>query len=169
MKSLELSIKKIALLGKQNEKENIAFRSFLKGQNSDNVDKIVHRLYKEIIERIDCADCGNCCKTLRPCLTDEEIDRLSRLENVSREEYITRFVEIDDIEDIKYLKDSPCKYLNDAKCTILPNRPADCKSYPHIHKQHITSRTFGIIENYEICPIVFNVFEQLKIELQFKK
>ena len=167
MMHLELDIEKISRISKRKENENYRFRSFLKGQDSGRVDKIVHRLYKEIAEQIDCTDCGNCCKNLRPSVTDTEIDLLSKIDNISHEDFETRFIEQDEIDQVKFLKDTPCKYLVDKKCAIYRERPLDCKSYPHIHKKSFNSRTLGVLNNLEICPIVFNVFERLKMEFRF--
>ena len=164
---LELDINTIAQIGEQKEKENYEFRIFLKGQDSDTVDKVVHRLNKEISSQIDCQACGNCCKSLRPCVTDSEIDNLSKIDNMSQTDFEAKFVKKDDFEDIKYLKDMPCKYLKDKSCSIYPNRPKDCKSYPHTHKADFSSRTLGMIDNYGICPIVYNVYERLKTELKY--
>jgi uncharacterized protein len=164
---LELDIEKINRISKQKENENYKFRDFLKEQDSDRVDKIVHRLYKEIAEQIDCTNCGNCCKNLSPCVTDNEIDILSKTDNILHEAFVTRFIEQDEINHVKYLKDTPCKYLVDKRCVIYADRPLDCKSYPHIHKKYFISRTLDVINNFGICPIVFNVFERLKIEFRF--
>jgi uncharacterized protein len=168
MKPLELNVEKIAKISEQKEDENYNFRSFLKVQDSKKTDQIVHQLNKVIEAQIDCTLCGNCCKSLRPGVTDSEIDCLSGIDNISREDFIANFIDQDDVENIKYLKDAPCKYLAGTKCSIYAQRPSDCSSYPHIHKDGFTSRTFIMIENYGICPIVFNVFENLKIELGFK-
>jgi hypothetical protein len=35
-------------------------------------------------------------------------------------------------------------------------------------RTNFVNRTVGILQNYEICPIVFNVYESLKIELKWK-
>jgi len=161
---LELDIEKINRISKQKENENYKFLSFLKGQDSDRVDKIVHRLYREIAEQIDCTDCGNCCKNLRPRVTDTEIDILSKIDNLLHEDFVTKFIEQDEIDHVNYLKDTPCKYLVDKKCVIYTDRPFDCRSYPHIHKKYFNSRTLDVINNFGICPIVFNVFERLKME-----
>lgn len=168
MKQLELDIEKIAIIGEQKEEENYNFRAFLKGLDFEHVDKIVHRIDKDVRTQIDCKKCGNCCKTLRPCVTDSEIETLSQIDNLIQHEFQSRFVEIDDFEEIKYLKDTPCKYLVDKSCSIYTNRPEDCKSYPHTQKDEFITRTLGLIENFGICPIVFNLFEQLKQELDFK-
>lgn len=168
MVSLELNIEKIEQIRKMKENENLRFRTFLKGQDNKKVDRVVHRLYEEIESQIDCTKCGNCCKTLRPCMTNKEIETLRIIDKVSREYFIENFTEQDDLEDIKYLKNTPCKYLSNKECSIYDLRPMDCKSYPHIHKKHFNSRTLGMMENYGICPIVFNVLESLKMEFEFR-
>jgi Fe-S-cluster containining protein len=165
---IEIDIERISQISKRKESENLRFRTFLKVKGNDNLDNLVHRLNKEIESQIDCTKCGNCCINLRPCLTKNEIEKLSKIDNVSRDFFIDNYTEQDKFENIKYLKNIPCKYLSDKKCSIYIDRPDDCKSYPHIHKPKINSRTLGVIENYGICPIVFNVFERLKIEFRFR-
>ena len=168
MMNLELNIERIKQISKARKAENYEFRAFLKGLDSVKVDKIVHKLNNEIVSRIDCRECGNCCRLLRPYLTVTEIEVLSQIDNISKKEYIQKYVKKDDIEETKYLKVTPCRYLNDKSCTIYESRPFDCESYPHTHKKDFTSRTWGMIANYEICPIVFNLFELLKQKLNFK-
>ncbi len=167
MKRLELNIEKIASISEQKEDENYNFRVFLKGQDFEKIDKIVHRLDKEISSLIDCTKCGNCCRSLKPGLTETEIDKLSRIDNLTKSEFIAKFVETDDLDGTKYLKDTPCKYLSENICSIYANRPENCKTYPYTQKPQFISRTLTMIENYGICPIVFNLFEQLKEELNY--
>lgn len=165
---LELNIEKIEQIRKMKENENLRFRTFLKGRDDKKVDRIVHRLNEEIEKQIDCTKCGNCCKTLRPCVTNKEIETLIAIDKVSREYFNEHFTEQDDFEDIKYLKNTPCKYLSNKKCSIYDLRPLDCKSYPHIRKKQFNSRTLSMMGNYGICPIVFNVIESLKMEFEFR-
>ena len=165
---IELDIEKINHISKLKEKENLNFRAFLKGQDDEKVDRIVHRLNKEVESQIDCTDCGNCCKNMRPCVTNNEIDTLTVIDKVSREYFIENFTEHDDLENIKYLKDTPCKYLSGKKCSIYGVRPKDCIAYPNIHKRSFNSRSLSMIDNYGICPIVFNVLERLKMEFRFR-
>jgi Fe-S-cluster containining protein len=169
MRKLELNLEKIKEAGKTNEDENFRFRIFLKGMDSDKVDRIVHKLNEELTTEIDCQECGNCCQSLRPTVSNAEIERLSKIESISKVDFMHKFVEKDDSEeDCKYLKAIPCQYLNDKSCTIYEDRPKDCRSYPHTHKKDFTSRTFEMIDNYEICPIVYNLVERLKAEVNFR-
>ena len=168
MNPLEFNLDKIRPLAKSNENQNYRFRSFLKMQDSEKIDRIVHRLDREIREQIDCTLCGNCCTELSPRLSNSEIDHLAQIESISREEFVQKFVESDPVEGDYFLKGKPCKYLCEKKCSVYSNRPEDCKSYPHTHKKDFNTRTLGIIENYGICPIVFNIFERLKLEMHFR-
>ncbi len=150
---LEENIKKIEQIARQKAKENRAFRSYLEGLDSEKIDKIVHRIYEEIVSQIDCTACGNCCMNLRPEASHMEL---------------SRFVEEKDIEAFMYLKGFPCKYLKEKKCTDYLNRPEECRSYPYMDRDEFVKRIPGVLQNYEICPIVFNVFELLKIELGWR-
>lgn len=168
MKTLEIDLNRIKQISKENEDENFRFRSFLKGKDSDKVDRIVHRLYKEIVNKIDCTQCGNCCNIFTTTITDKEIDVLAKNDNFSRDYFIENFTMLDEFENLRYLKDVPCKYLSGKKCSIYDIRPGACRSYPHIHKNSFNSRTLGVLSNCEVCPIVFNVWESLKEEFRFR-
>lgn len=165
---LELDLEVIRREGEKKEKENYTFQRFLKNRGSEKVDAIAHRLNKEITENIDCTRCGNCCKFLRPTLTEEEIKRLARIDNVSPEAFEKQNVAKDTLDNTKYLNLAPCKYLEDKKCTIYSDRPEDCRSYPHTHIPDFVFRTLGMIANYSYCPIVYNLIEQMKMEMGFR-
>ncbi len=163
---LELDIGRIEEFGRLRKVENVEFRSYLKGQDFDKIDGIVHLLNREISDQIDCTSCGNCCEKLSPCIIAKDVDRLSTRLYISPKQVKDRYTEI--YEGELFFKDLPCSFLKDQKCTIYSDRPEDCKSYPHLNKSQFISRLFEMIQNYSICPIVFNVFERLKIELNFK-
>ncbi len=169
MKSMEINLEKIARLAKQREEENYRFRVFLKGQETDQIDVIVQKMDKEIRSQIDCDKCGNCCIHLNPSVTDEEIEKLSRIDHLSQLDFVAKYVAFNEREQMKFLKDLPCKYLNDKKCSLHSNKPEECKAYPHTQTDGFIHRTFVMLDNYGICPIVFNLFEQLKMELNFKR
>ncbi len=159
-------IEKIEELGSLRENENVEFRAYLKGQDSDRIDKIVHRLNYEISNQIDCTTCGNCCMKLKPYITDQDIERLSHRLNLKPQQIKVDYIEIDERE--QYFRNLPCSFLKKKKCTVYNDRPEDCSSFPHLHKKGFTSRLWGGIENYSICPIVFNVFEKLKTEINYE-
>lgn len=162
---LELDLEKIEELVKLREDKNIEFRAFLKGQDPDKIDETVQRINIEISSQIDCTTCGNCCMKLKPFITEQDIKILSQRLNLSQQQVMDDYIEID--EGDQYFKNLPCSFLKEKKCTVYNGRPEDCRSFPHLHKEMFISRLWGVIENYSICPIVFNVFERLKTELNY--
>jgi len=157
----------IKQLGEEREKENFEFRSWLKMQDTQKIDKIVHRLNQIYFSKINCMACGICCYVIRPLVTRKDIKRIIGHLNLSENEFKNEYTVLDDEGD-RLLKNLPCKFLENKRCSIYPYRPFDCRSYPHLHKKDFTFRLFGVIDNYSVCPIVFNVYEDLKIKLGFK-
>ena len=163
---IETDLLKIKRFASIREKENIRFRTFLKGKDSDKVDSIVHRLNEELSKQIDCTLCGNCCN-IKPRLRKEDIARLAQLENITPESYQEKYCE-KDFGDI-YLKTIPCRYFDGKKCSIDENRPKTCQDYPYTAKEGFIFRLYGMLNSYEICPIVFNLMERLKDEMRFRR
>lgn len=168
MLPVEMDLSKIEKLSIQKENENFKFRAFLRSLDSLEVDRVVHRLNRKVSQAIDCTECGNCCHSLVPGVTEEEITRLAALDNITPEEFDKKHLEDDKFAGTKFLKAIPCRYLEGKICSVYDLRPHECRSYPHLHKKGFVYRTLSVISNYGICPIVFNVMENLKIELNFK-
>lgn len=151
---LEINLKSIKQVSYQKRDSNQAFLTFLKGQDSEQVDTIVHRLNDEITPKIDCLECGNCCRNLRPIASEKEL---------------IKFVEPADIERVKYDMAIQCKNLDGNKCKIYLDRHEECRLFPYLDRDAFVSRFRGVLQNYEICPIVFNVVESLKTELGWQE
>jgi uncharacterized protein len=160
-------ITEIQRLSSEREKKNLRFRTYLKNQNEKSIDRIVHKLNEHYFALIDCTQCGYCCTCLRPILSESDIDLLIKELKISREKFKKDFVMTDEEGDMLF-KHLPCAFLKDKKCSVYSSRPEDCQSYPHLYKNEFTSRLYGVLENYAICPIVFNVVEDLKKELNFR-
>ena len=158
---------KIKHLGEINEDENFRFRSWLKMQDPDKIDKIVHRLNQKYSSAIDCTACANCCSVLQPLIAKKDIKRIARSLNISADEFMKDYVEMNSDGD-SIFRDLPCRFLENNKCKIYPYRPYDCRSYPHLHKKDFTYRLFGVLDNYAVCPIVFNTYEDLKTVTGFR-
>jgi uncharacterized protein len=161
-----LDLQEIERLSHVREKENLRFRSYLKSQPEAKINRMVHELNAIYSREIDCTQCGNCCTKLRPVMMEIDIDILTKTLKLTREKFRKQYIMIDNDGDMLF-KHLPCKFLTGKKCSLYTSRPHDCQSYPHLNKSEITSRLYGILENYSICPIVFNVIEELKVQLNF--
>jgi Fe-S-cluster containining protein len=165
---VEIDLEKIKLIGKEKEEENWKFRSYLKGLDieEDELDKIVHEINNVVTAQIDCTKCANCCKVFDPILDAEDVVKLSTSLRMNIDEFKTAYLlESKEEENCYNFNKVPCPFLKNNKCTVYENRPKVCESYPHLHKEEFWTRLMGVVQNYSICPIVFNVYEELKKEL----
>ena len=166
--AMQTDLKHIKRMGIKKEEENLNFRAFLKQHDMlpEEIDECVHEIANEISSKIDCTKCSNCCKQIRPVLDEDDISRFALGLDIPISEFRQQYLSADEDSTSKFrFKELPCPFLKNDQCTNYDNRPTDCRSYPHLHKDDFIFRLWGVIDNYEVCPIVFNVFEQLKIEL----
>jgi Fe-S-cluster containining protein len=171
MQKLVTDLAEIRSRAKQNEERNWAFRSKLKFMNipARKLDGLVHRLHTEVSSRIDCRSCANCCKVMRPAVGQAAAGRIARHLGISSEAFKNEYLDFDREEQQYLMQRIPCPFLQENKCSLYELRPHDCRSFPHLHKNGFTSRLITVIHNYAICPIVFNVFERLKMELAHER
>ena len=162
---MEIDLAKIKKLAKKREDENWEFRVFLKGYDGKNLDSMVHKLVQQYSDAIDCTVCGNCCREIQPILKKNDIDVLAKCLGIPPAQFKKEYVQRDKDGDDLFTQD-PCPFLSDNECSHYNSRPVDCKSFPHIHKKHFATRLIGVIHNYSVCPIVFNVYEDLKNNLK---
>jgi Fe-S-cluster containining protein len=150
---IDYNLEDIAQIALTRREENSAFRIYLEAQDSEKIDKIVHRLDEKITPQIDCAECGSCCHNVRPIATYEEMKP---------------FVRDEDYETLKYVQGLTCKNLDGTRCTVYLERPEVCKDFPYLDRPEFLSRTVSAFQNYELCPIVYNLIEDMKVELDWK-
>ena len=164
---METDLKKVEQLGQKRADENWEFRSFLKfiDMEVEELDSIVHGIYKEVSAQIDCTKCANCCKETKPVLDQKDIERFSKGIDIAADEFKSQYIEIDEDSSEFYFNKKPCPFLKDNLCSNYEFRPKDCKSYPHLDKKEFVFRLWDVVDNYSICPIVFNVYEILKEKL----
>lgn len=165
--TIELDVDLIAKRADVLEKENVRFCAYLKNQDGDEIDKLVYKLNEMVSNTIDCTACGNCCKDATPCLSKRDVERLAVAKKVTDKEIEEQYTVLENEERI--CKTQPCSFLKDNKCTVYELRPDDCRTYPHLDKKDFVHRLWMTLENYAICPIVYNVFEKLKGETGFKR
>lgn len=166
---MEINLEKIQNLARQRKEENAQFRLLLRSIPTKNVDNLVHQLNQEVSAAIDCTACGNCCKQLEPPVDQEELERLAALKNLSTALFKEKYVGEEMGTEIQFLKCQPCIFLQTNTCSIYEQRPASCADYPHLHQANFKFRWKSIMANYALCPIVFNVVEQLKEKLNYTK
>jgi Fe-S-cluster containining protein len=162
---VETDLSKIKKLAKTRENENWEFRAFLKESDfsSEEIDRTVHELYQEISLKIDCAKCANCCREMHPLLDDEDIEKLSVGSGLTEAQFKKQYLVKDEEYGKFAFKIKPCPFLGNNGCNCYEYRPKDCQSYPHLDKEDFVFRLIEVVQSCSVCPIVFNVYERLKL------
>ena len=90
-----------------------------------------------------CTQCGKCCSGFPGYvwLDDEEIDNISNLLKISKEEFLKKYTRsINGRISLKEnLPNYDCIFFKEKKCTIYEKRPKQCKSYP-FWKENLRSK-----------------------------
>ena len=143
--------------------DNYEFLRSLKQRSSKKVDRIALELHQEAFSIVDCTKCANCCRTLRPVFSDEDIKRIAGHLGMERDEFIAAYLERDEEPDRYRIKTTPCSFLGaDSKCTIYDVRPDKCQGYPFTDKPDFVFMTMTHANNAVVCPAVFYLVEQMK-------
>jgi uncharacterized protein len=127
---------------------------------------VVASLNSEIAPQIDCTSCGNCCKSLMVNINEQEASSLADHLRLSRDNFDNKYIEKGS-NRIMLLNAIPCHFLSDNKCTVYEYRFEGCKEFPALHLPGFKKRAFTTFMHYDRCPIIFNVVERLKQELNF--
>jgi Fe-S-cluster containining protein len=158
----------IAAEAELKEEENRHFLQSLKKYDSTELDGMAHAVNTEVSTAVDCTACGNCCKTLVINVTTDEVDGLAAYFNEPRDTVKEKYIEESQGGNF-FINVMPCHFLKDKKCTIYENRFTECRDFPHLHKPGFKARLAGTLNYYGMCPIIYNVVEEMKSRLGFNE
>lgn len=149
-----------------------SFRSFLtktEKQPPKGIDKLTSLVEPEVWQEVECLTCANCCKKMTPTFTNQDLKRISAHFNMTKEEFIARWLEKDKNKDWVNVK-QPCQFLNleDNKCSIYEIRPADCAGFPHLSKKRWEEYAHVHKQNIDYCPATFKMVEKMMLRVTGK-
>lgn len=149
-------------LAQSGKKENKKLISKLKKLKSKELDCIFNDLHNKAFEIIDCLKCANCCSSISPSISDNDIQRIAKTLRVKPSQVVDKYMYLDDEHDY-VMNCSPCPFLmKDNYCDIYNSRPLACKGYPHTDRNKMNQILNLTLKNTEICPAVSYIFEELK-------
>ena len=159
---------KIAEAAKMMEDENWAFRIYLKTHaDPDELDKQFRRLHEELFSKYDCNACRNCCKQFYGTLSEEDLSRCAGHLGMDPEEFKTKYFVLNPAGTYE-TKHKPCDFLQeDGSCLLGDSKPEDCADFPFTNRPDRIGSLIGIVENISVCPVLFEIMEQLKKEYHF--
>lgn len=121
--------------------------------------------------KTDCLDCANCCKTMSPTYTPEDIRRISAHLGMRPKAFREKWLYKDKTGDWMNVK-QPCQFLDleTNMCDIYAVRPRDCAGFPHHVKKRMNSDYMHMYkQNIEYCPATYRMVEALMEKLNAHK
>jgi Fe-S-cluster containining protein len=124
----------------------------------------VRDLADEFTARIDCTQCANCCRETVTEVDEADMERLVAALGMAIPAFCEAYLEFDEDYGGRWLMPAPCPLLDGNLCRVYEARPQRCHDYPHLHND-FRAHTISRIRNTFLCPIVFNVVEEMKYAL----
>jgi Fe-S-cluster containining protein len=163
---------RIARYARHNEEQDYRFRDYLKNELAvpdAELDASVRGITDAVWSQIECTSCAHCCKRLQIVVDDRDIRRLADRLKMAVGAFKARYVAVA-ADKVKHFVSSPCPFLgDDGFCTVYEDRPQACRDFPYLHDAGFRSRSLTMVENVGFCPIVFNVWQELKQRYQRRK
>ncbi len=150
-------------LMKNNRRRFRYFLTRLETVKPGGLDKLAKEVDKEVWTETDCLSCANCCKTMTPTFTKQDIKRISAHFNQTPQEFTKKWLQKERGTGDMMNKKQPCQFLNlkDNKCSIYDIRPVDCAGFPHHTKKHFTEWVHVYKQNVEYCPATYKLVEKM--------
>ena len=162
--------RKVRFEAKKKENENLEFRTFLKCHADETeLDKQFKRLHDELFSNYDCSRCRNCCKMYYGSIPSEDLERDAEFLNLTKEQFVERYLIKNEVEDTYETKNKPCDFLQeDGNCKLGECRPESCKKYPYTDQPDRLQSLYSVLNAVEVCPVAFEIYERLKKEYGFR-
>lgn len=143
------------------------FRNFITRQEQKLTNKdlgLVEEAEKHAWKKVNCLSCANCCKTMSPTYTREDIERIAAHLNMTPAAFKKKWLYYDKKERDWMNVSQPCQFLDlkTNKCNIYEVRPADCAGFPHLTKRPFKDYFYIHKQNIEYCPATYAMIEKLQ-------
>lgn len=162
-KAVGFSFKTFKIKAGKNKKTLRAFLTRLKTKTPKGLDAMAAAIDKEVWKEVDCLACANCCRTMTPTFTEEDIKRIAGHFKQTPDQFKKKWLYKDKAGDWMN-KQTPCQFL-DLKtnyCSIYSIRPADCAGFPHLTKKKMVDYMHVHHQNIEYCPATYTMVTKMQ-------
>jgi Fe-S-cluster containining protein len=117
---------------------------------------------KEVWKEIDCLACSNCCRTMTPTYTYQDLRRISKHLHMTMNQFKEKWL-YKNRQGEWMNKSTPCQFLDRKTnlCSIYAVRPADCAGFPHLTKKKVVQYIHVHKQNVQHCPATFRWVEKM--------
>lgn len=126
------------------------------------LDSYAEQIENEVWAETDCLACANCCRTMSPVFTNQDIKRIATHFRLSIAVFKNKWL-YKSGTDTWMNRMQPCQFLDlkTNKCSIYAVRPADCAGFPHLTKKRMVDYMHVHKQNIAYCPATFKLVEKL--------
>ena len=158
-----IKIENLESLAKEKLNENYKFRTYLKNHaDPQELDVQFKQLHKKYFAVYDCSKCHNCCIKLKGTIPENDLKRDAEYLKVTTNEFKSKYLD-DKLRNHEYdTKNCPCDFFDGKECILGDCKPESCKNYPHTNKDNRLASMWSIVDNTSICPVVYEIIEELK-------
>ena len=128
------------------------------------LDELAPAVENEVWKEIECLACSNCCRTMTPTFTNQDVKRIAPHFGQTPAEFKAQWLEKDKNSDwVNRIQ--PCQFLNlrTNMCSIYEIRPVDCSGFPHLSKRKWHEYAHVHKQNIEYCPATVRMVQKLMI------
>ena len=146
--------------------ENYKFRSYLKCHADEKqLDEDFKKLHEKYFKIYDCSKCRNCCKKIGISMDESELDKICETYNYDKEKLKEKYLQ----EEYGEYTANPCPFLDDKTCKIEKCLPKSCQEYPYTNKEERLYSLITVVNNSKVCPVVYEILEELKDKYHFRR
>jgi len=159
---MQVNLKSFRLLVRHNKSRLKRFLSKTERQQPKKIYQTLENIDKEVWKETDCLSCANCCKTMTPTYSAQDVNRIAKHFKITPEAFRKKWLKKDRAGDLVN-KTMPCQFL-DLKtnmCAIYLVRPADCSGFPHLTKRKFSDYIHVHKQNLEYCPATYKMVMKL--------
>ena len=170
VKGIVFSFKSFKIKAGKNRRVFRTFLTKLKNKPPRGLDTIAEEIDKEVWQEVDCLACANCCRTMTPTFTNEDIIRIAAHFKQTPDQFRKKWLYKDRSDDWMN-KQTPCQFL-DLKtnyCSIYTIRPDDCAGFPHLTKKKMVEYMHVHQQNVEYCPATYSMVSKMQERLDANK
>jgi len=128
------------------------------------LDAYAEKLEPEVWAEIACLQCANCCRSMTPTFTPEDMKRIATHFRMSVSAFKKKWLYQNKKGEWRN-RSQPCQFLDlhTNKCSIYAIRPADCAGFPHLTKKRLVEYLHVHKQNLAYCPATLKLFEKLML------